>query len=102
MPDTPSTASHHRFARSEHVDSTVAGDRAVIFHREKGAAITLNSTATILWTFLSEPRTREQLEAAVMDRWPSVPPETAARDVEAFLREMLAHGFCSVEPDNKI
>ncbi len=85
-----------RFIRSPEADFTLAGDRAVIYHKKSSSAITLNEAGTVIWLMLEGGRTRGELEAGLRERWPQLPLEVAARDVETFVGELLRHGFCLV------
>lgn len=85
-----------RFIRSPEADHTLAGDRAVIYHKKSSSAITLNEAGTVLWLMLEGGRTRGELEAGLREKWPQLSAEVAARDAEAFLGELLRHDFCLV------
>ena len=70
------------------VDFSLAGDRAVLYERDSRSAIVLNPTGTRLWQTLEQPQSALQLREALRALYPTLVEEQAARDVEAFLRDL--------------
>jgi len=89
--------SAQRFGRSPHADSTLAGDRAAIYHRISKKAITLNPSGTILWGSLESPKTAQELIAFLQERWPQVDSEILARDVQAFIEQLHSYDLLVAE-----
>ncbi len=82
-----------RYVQSGDADATMAGDRAAIFHRGTQSAVTLNPSGTLLWNSLTTPQSADELSSFLMGRFPMVSEEQAAKDVEAFLAELLSHNL---------
>jgi len=95
MPINPATS--QRFGKSPHADSTLAGDRAAIYHRISKKAITLNPNGTILWSSLDSPKTVQELIAVLQQRWPQVGTETLNHDVLTFIEQLQSHDLLIVE-----
>ena len=94
---TTSPVPSQRFSRSAHADSTLAGDRAAIYHRFSKKAITLNPSGTILWGSLDAPKTTDELIAVLQERWPQVEAETLAQDVQTFIEQLQSHDLLVAE-----
>ena len=69
----------------------MAGDRAAIYHTSAKTAVTLNPTATLLWNALESPRTSSDLVDDLRKKFPMLSAETAQKDVDAFLKDMVRH-----------
>jgi len=81
------------YRQSPEADATMAGDRAAIFHRGTRVAITLNATGTLLWSYLSEPRSESELVDHLSQRFPALAADQATRDVQNFLGQLSSHGL---------
>lgn len=92
--DTADLSAEGRYARSPQADSTLAGDRAALYHRHTRTAVTLNRSGTVLWQAMDVPRTRAELGRVLQEQWPGLPDDTARADVAAFISEMQTQGFC--------
>lgn len=64
------------------------GDAAISFN----AMISLNGTASLLWSLLEKGATEEQLLSAVLDQY-DVDQATAKRDIDLFLDKARTSGF---------
>ncbi len=58
---------------------------------EMDCIYTLNSVGAFIWERLEKPATRAELQSALLEEY-DVAPETAAADLESFLREMTGIG----------
>lgn len=76
------------YQRATSVDSSLAGDRVVLYERESRSAIVLNPTGTHLWQTLAVPQTAAQLRDSLRALYPGLEAERAARDVETFLSDL--------------
>lgn len=85
-----------RYSHSAHADSTMAGDRAAIFHRATRVAITLNTTGTILWNSMTTPRSRDELVQELAGRFPSISEEQLSQDVDGFIDQLTSHDLLQV------
>ena len=81
------------YERAASVDSSLAGDRAVLYERESRSAIVLNPSGTHLWQSLRTPQNALELRASLRALYPALDEDVAARDVEAFLRELGDKGL---------
>ncbi len=77
-------ASMH-YCRRADLDTSEAGDRAIVYDPDSGAATILNPTGSLLWGCLAEPSTEDELVAAVKSRFAGVEDAVARRDVFNFL-----------------
>ncbi|BCM90438.1 hypothetical protein IAD21_02291 [Abditibacteriota bacterium] len=84
------------YERAESVDSSLAGDRVVLYERQSRSAIVLNPTGTHLWQTLSLPQTALQLRDALCALYPTLDAEQASRDVETFLNDLSAKQLVQV------
>lgn len=76
------------YQRATSVDSSLAGDRVVLYERESRSAIVLNPTGTHLWQTLAVPCTAAQLRDSLRVLYPGLDSERATRDVETFLDDL--------------
>ena len=87
-----------RYARSPDASASTVGDRVVLYHRKNRAALVLNPTGTWVWQQLAAPLSAQALADALRTRFPSLSPEDAERDVNAFIAELTSHTMVSVAP----
>ncbi len=59
---------------------------------EFNAMINLNSTASLLWSYLEKGTTEEELVAALVEKY-EIDDTTAKRDVDAFLLKARSAGI---------
>ena len=74
------------------METSTAGDRAVLYHRRSRHALVLNPTGTWIWSLLSEPMSVTGLVAALGRRHPDIPLDRVERDVAALLDDLRKHG----------
>ena len=86
------------YERAASVDSSLAGDRVVLYERESRSAIVLNPTGTRLWQTLENPQSALQLREALRTLYPTLAEDQAARDIEAFLRDLSDKGLIQPHP----
>ena len=55
--------------------------------KKLGGALLLNPVSAFVWEKLQEPATREELLAAILERY-QIDPETAARDLDGLLEKL--------------
>ena len=55
--------------------------------KKLGGALLLNPVSAFVWEKLQEPAAREELLAAILERY-QIDPETAARDLDGLLEKM--------------
>ncbi len=84
------------YERAASVDSSLAGDRVVLYERQSRSAIVLNPTGTHLWQTLTQPQTAEQLSTALRALYPTLNSGQAMRDVETFLNDLSAKQLVQV------
>lgn len=80
---------HSCFRRSEEIDVSVAGDRAILYHRRAQRAIVLNPTGTLLWELLVSPQTFEELTQPLQLHFPQIEASLLHRDIEKYLHELV-------------
>lgn len=86
------------YCRRTEVDTSEAGDRAIVYDPESGTATILNPTGTLLWGCMAEPSTEAELVAAVKRRYGEVEDEAAHRDVLHFLDSLKKAGLVCSAP----
>ncbi|RYX84600.1 PqqD family protein [bacterium] len=84
------------YERNASVDSSLAGDRVVLYERQSRSAIVLNPTGTHLWQTLSQPQTAQQLSEALCVLYPTLDSGQAKHDVETFLSDLSAKQLVQV------
>jgi hypothetical protein len=84
------------YARSPDASASTVADRVVLYHRQTRAALVLNPTGTWIWRQMSAPVSAGALADALCARFPTLSPEAASRDVDAFLADLAAHTMVSV------
>ena len=94
----PAEVTEPSYARCEAVDASTVGDRVVLYHRTSRSALVLNPTGSRLWERLATPASRQDLTAALRERFPQLSPDDALRDVSAFLDELSRHGAIAPAP----
>lgn len=82
-----------RFQRQASTDTTHAGDRAAIFHKEDKKAVTLNPTGTFLWESMKVPLSSDDLVKILREKFPELTCEQASNDVSAFLSVLQQHNL---------
>ena len=85
-------------ARAGAASAMTVGDRVVLYHRGSRTSIVLNPTGAWLWQELSQPRRIEELVKKLNARFPTVSADQAARDVDAFVSDMVKHDLLSLAP----
>lgn len=80
----------HQYARSDRVEVTRVGERAVLYHRDSRKALVLNPSGSWLWEHMNAPCTGEQLAAALQNRY-ALPTGQAAQDVQQFIDDLRVH-----------
>jgi coenzyme PQQ synthesis protein D (PqqD) len=78
------------FMRSQRVDISRVGERAVLYHRDSRTALVLNPSGSWLWEQLATLRSRDQLAAALRAKY-NLSPEKADRDIDQFLNDLRQH-----------
>ena len=85
-----------QYARSPHAAASPVGERVVLYHRVSRTAIVLNPTGGWMWGRLGTPQTAVDLATQLRERYPSLSPEDAQRDVSGFLDELTRHDMVAV------
>ena len=80
---------HSVYMRNPQVDLSQAGERNVLYHQGQAKAVILNPTGSLLWNFLENPATHEQLLAHLQAQFSEVPVATLDQDLKAYLKELL-------------
>ena len=68
----------------------------VILHLRAGVYFGLNEVASRIWTLVQEPRTIQQIKAAVLAEY-DVDPERCERDVLTLLHELATRELIKVQ-----
>lgn len=77
------------YQRNAQTDTSVVGERVIVFERDSKSAIVLNPTGAHIWNLLETPRSVAQLNEALQQQFPDVEATQLQSDVEAYLRELL-------------
>jgi len=86
-----------RFRARNHLSADVSGE-TVILHDAEAAYYGLNSTGTLLWRQLKEPKSSGQLVRLVAEEF-QLDPGVVEADVVSVLAEMLEAGLIEVVPE---
>ena len=78
------------YQRNAQTDTSVVGERLIVFERASKSAIVLNPTGAQIWRALETPQTAAQLSAALQGQHPDVDAAQLQSDVEKYLGELLA------------
>ena len=81
------------YRRSASIEMAPLQDETILFNPEKKQFCVLNRTASLLWSQLANPTTIESLAAKVCESFSGVSLESAQRDAENAVQEMLALNF---------
>ena len=71
-------------------------DWAVLFDPDTAKAVGINPVGVAIWKLMDGERTLEKIVAAVRDRFNDV-PETALKEVAAFVSNLAESGFVGYE-----
>lgn len=81
------------YRRNAQTDTSVVGERIIVFERASKCAIVLNPTGADIWNSLETPRSVAQLKSGLQARFPGVEAAQLERDVEAYLQELLGQNL---------
>ena len=82
-------------AVTHQVSCDLAGE-VVILNLQDGVYYGLNAVGARIWQLLEQPRSVEQIHAALLDEY-DIDPDTCIRQVAAILRELVEHGLLDVK-----
>lgn len=88
------------FRRSEEIDASLAGDRAILYHRRIQKAIVLNPTGTLLWELLASPQTFEDLSQQLQLHFPHHDASQLRCDIENYLGELVEQEAILTSPSS--
>ena len=77
------------YYRNSQTDTSVVGERVIVFERASKSAIVLNPTGAHIWHLLETPHSATQLSAALQTQFPDVAADQLSEDIELYLRELL-------------
>ncbi len=80
---------HFQIDRSA-VASEIIDGEAIILHHRSGDYFSTDGVGAIVWQWLGEPRSPDQMVRSLKDRFPAAAPEIAAV-VDSFVGELLKH-----------
>ena len=81
------------YQRSASIEMAPLQNETILFNPERKQFCVLNRTASLLWNQLANPTTIENLAAKVWESFSGVTLESAQRDAEQAVQEMLALNF---------
>jgi hypothetical protein len=81
------------YQRSASIEMAPLQDETILFNPEKKQFCVLNRAASLLWSQLANPTTIEGLAAKLCESFSGVTLESAQRDTEHSVQEMLALNF---------
>ena len=73
-------------------------DETILFNPSKNQFCVLNRTASFIWSHLSEPIATDVLAARLCGSFVGVKPETAQRDADQTIQQMLSLEFVTANP----
>ena len=86
-----------RFKQSGDVQSSVVGDRVVLFHRRTQKSIVLNPTGASLWNALATPATAADLAGRLLAAHADLTPGRAVSDIAAYLEQLSEQELVAVD-----
>ncbi len=89
------------YKQSDNIEFAPLQDEVILFHAPSNKFCVLNRTSSFIWSQLKQAATSAEIAQRLDASFSAVPPEQAASDVDAALREMLALGLIvNVEAGN--
>ena len=79
---------NERFQQNTAVEAVSLEDEAILFHPDLNQFCILNRTASVIWSRIAEPATREEILAEVSARFAAVSEVEAEPDVSEALQKM--------------
>ena len=93
MPDIDIT----RYVVSPDVSCREEGpDGALLFNPDTNDVLVINTTGLLIWEALADPRTQEEVTAALIEQCNNIPGEQVSQDVAEFVDQMIGKGFVRV------
>jgi hypothetical protein len=86
-----------RYRQSNDAQSSIVGDRIVLYHRQTQKALVLNPTGSRLWQELIAPRSESDLAEQLCRAYPGLSAPRAAEDVAKYLQQLEEHQLVVVE-----
>jgi len=86
-----------RYRQSNAAQSSLVGDRVVLYHRQTQKALVLNPTGSRLWEELSTGRSEAELAERLCRAFPGLSAPRAAEDVARYLQQLDEHKLLVVE-----
>jgi hypothetical protein len=75
-------------------------DGALLFNPDTDEVLVVNVTGSLIWQALAEPRTPQQVVAALVEQCDNVPADQVAQDVNEFIEQLLAKEFVNIYQGN--
>jgi len=86
-----------RYRQSADAQSSLVGDRVVLYHRQTQKALVLNPTGSRVWQELGTARTEAELAEGLCRAYPGLPAPRAAEDVAKYLQQLDEHQLLVIE-----
>lgn len=83
------------YCRSARVQSSVVGDRVVLFHRDLQATAIINPSGSRIWDLLDVPLSEKTLAENLLSWYPDLSFDQALADVSGFLANLMEQGLIS-------
>ena len=74
-------------------------DEVLLIDQDTDAIFNLNLMGTVIWNYLREPRSGDQIQDILTAAFPDVPAETIAADTNQLLQRLVDKGLLVVLPD---
>ncbi len=71
-------------------------DGALLFNPDTDQVLVINPTGLLIWRVLEQPRTLEEIVAALVEQCDNVPPDQVGPDVREFVDTMVDKGFVGI------
>ena len=82
-----------RFQQGVGIEAAPLQDEIILFHSASNRFCVLNRTASLIWSQVKEPATRDQISRCLQGSFSEVVPGEVASDVDTALQEMLGLGL---------
>ena len=71
-------------------------DGALLFNPDTDQVLVINPTGLVIWRVLEQPRTLEEVVAALVARCDNVPADQVGPDTRDFVAELVGKGFIGI------
>jgi hypothetical protein len=94
---TSSGSANLAYQRSPKVLWRIAGDRALLLHRDETEVVTIGGSGAVLWRLLAEPISLDDAAGALAELY-DLPARELLADIEPVFAELAERGLVELVP----